>query len=366
MVETRSGRKTGAGGKKGKSKVVPLKRKARKEPEEKKPRKKMGKKEEEPEEEVEEVEEAKEEPPKKKQRHATASESKKGKAGEAEEEPEILEKGLIYFFYKPKVELKEAHGPEDVQRLYLLLWPGAPSVQADEKKMTHHEGKMGSGEPERLIVLGKKQLPDVHHGKHERFWGFVEKVSRSLDEVEEDLEARSYTTKTRGERHVEGARPVGEGVYGLVKHHGHIHLAYVLEIPDEPSTIQKAFNIAKEGSFIITVKNPDLAGEYGGFMRSSIKVHYPEHAKKLFLSDKTGNPLKFAPANPQLLDYDGAELVFVGAAEDLKAELGETGEYIEELEEIDAKKISSDKIWKELHMSKASHPTEPLLRGKWK
>jgi hypothetical protein len=70
-----------------------------------------------------------------------------------------LEKGLIYFFYRPKVELKEVEGPESVQKLYLLLWPGAPPIRSDEKEISHPQGKMGEGEPERLIVISKKKLP---------------------------------------------------------------------------------------------------------------------------------------------------------------------------------------------------------------
>jgi hypothetical protein len=283
--------------------------------------------------------------------------------GEEAGEAEILEKGLIYFFYRPKVGVEEAHGPEDVQRMYILMWPGAPAIRKDEEEMKHTEGKTGVGEPERLIVVAKKKLPDVEHHKHQLFWGFVEKVSRRVEDVEEELEPVTYTTKTRGERHVEGARPIGEGVYALVKHHGHTHLAYVLELPEEPTPIQKAFNISKEGSFVLQVKNPDFGGS---FLKGDKKAHYPEEVKKHFTSEKTGRTLKFANAVPELLDYEGAELLFIGASADLKAEFGETGEYIEQLEKIDAKKLTSDKLWKELHMSKAEHPPEPLLKGKWK
>lgn len=339
MVETRSGLK-----------VDKTTSKKRKEKEVKKHPKKIQKKEEEKGEEIKTVEESQD-----------ITQSK----GQNVIEPEILEKGLIYFFYKPKVEHKEAHGLEDVQRLYLLLWPAAPPIRKDEKEMKHHVGKMGIGQPERLIVIGRKKLPDVH-GKHQRFWGFIEKVSQRLEEIEEDLEPRAYTTRTRGERHVEGARPIGEGVYALIKHHGHIHLAYVLELPEEPHEIQKTFNITKEGSFIVSVKNPDKAAPVGSWFRSTNKASYPEGVKKLFLSEKTKLPLRFAPAQPQLLDYEGGEVLFIGVAEDLKKEFGDTGEYIEELEHLDARKITSDKIWKELHMSKAEHPAEPLVSDKWK
>jgi len=87
---------------------------------------------------------------------------------------------------------------------------------------------------------------------------------------------------------------------------------------------------------------------------------------KHFVSEKTGGPLRFATAVPTLLDHEGCEILFIGASCDLKAEFGDTGEYIEELEKIDASHITNDKLWTELRMSKSEHPSEPLLKGQWK
>jgi hypothetical protein len=97
-------------------------------------------------------------------------------------------------------------------------------------------------------------------------------VSKRIEDIDKKLDAEVYTTKTRGERHISGARPVAEGVYALVRYHDHVHLgysplfsslnvsAYVLELPDEPNEVQKAFNIGKEGSFVLQVKNPEVKG----------------------------------------------------------------------------------------------------------
>jgi len=273
---------------------------------------------------------------------------------------EILEKGLIYFFYRPKVGIHEVKGPADVQKLYLLLWPGADSIKRDEKEMTHHLGKMGSNEPERLIIIAKKKLPESH--KHERFFAFVDKVSYSVEEIDLPLEAITYTTKTRGERHIEGARPVGEGVYALVRDGNHVHLAYVLELPEEPTEIQEAFNITKEGSLIVMVKNPKDTST--NFLGDKKVANYPETLMKNFIG-KTGHTLKFTSATPELLDFSGTELLLIGASDDLKSEFGNVGEYIEELEKIDAKKVTNESLWNELHLSKAEHPSQPLLKGKW-
>ena len=83
---------------------------------------------------------------------------------------------------------------------------------------------------------------------------FVDAVG-SLEEVEHKLERYSYDTKTRGHREIEPARLCGEARYSLIKDtHGNnvqTHLVYDLEVPEQPSEVQQAFNIAKEGQFLI-------------------------------------------------------------------------------------------------------------------
>jgi hypothetical protein len=70
-----------------------------------------------------------------------------------------------------------------------------------------------------------------------------------------------YETKTRGHRVNPAARPVGEGVYTLVRHHSgtrtDIRLVYKLEYPGphkkhEP---QDALNIEDQASYIIQVND---------------------------------------------------------------------------------------------------------------
>jgi len=261
------------------------------------------------------------------------------------------------------VSVEHAEGIDDVQRLFILLWPGAESIKNDEKEMKRVEGSMGEKEPERLIIIAKKKLPEVGAYQHGKYWGFVDRVSYRIEDLDKELDAKDYTTKTRGERHVEGARPVGEGVYALVRYHDHVHLAYVLEMPEEPTKIQEAFNIGKEGSYVIQVKNPDIKVSFNFLGDKHVK--YPADLMHHFIG-KTGKSLKFTPAFPALLDYEGAEMLFIGVSDDVKVELGEAGEYLEELQHIDARKITDEKLWKELHLRKSDHPSAPLLKGKWK
>jgi hypothetical protein len=107
----------------------------------------------------------------------------------------------------------------------------------------------------RLIVLGRKRLSDVR--KHEKEWAFVYRVSYVPGEIEDQLRHEEYKTKTRGERVRPAARPAGEGVYALVRHEDHTHIAYVLALPEEPGPVQRALEIEREPSYIISVKNPE-------------------------------------------------------------------------------------------------------------
>src|SRR5581483_12308992 len=104
------------------------------------------------------------------------------------------------------------HALDDIERSYIVL---------------HVRGKRLY----RLILIGRKRLPDVK--KHEREWAFVYKVSRTPGEIEAELKQEVYETKTRGVRVKPAARPAGEGVYAIVRHENHTHLAYVLELPDK-------------------------------------------------------------------------------------------------------------------------------------
>src|SRR5512147_1748146 len=114
---------------------------------------------------------------------------------------EIIERGDIYFVYRPKVEPKggkaTVKGTGDVQRLFMVM---------------HPEGKKKF----RLTVLGRKHMPDVT--RHERLWGFVDRVDRDARKLQKEFQAESYRTKTRGTRERPAARPAGEGVYSIVRH----------------------------------------------------------------------------------------------------------------------------------------------------
>lgn len=117
-------------------------------------------------------------------------------------------------------------------------------------------------------------------------------------------------------------RPVGEGVYAICEHGEHTHLVYVLELPEELGDVQHEFNIEKEGSYILSVKNPEQPSSWGSWESTKHKPEYPSELKSVFESKRGFGTTKFHPANPtKLLDYSGGQILLIGAKEDIVEEL---------------------------------------------
>jgi hypothetical protein len=260
------------------------------------------------------------------------------KKTEKDDANDILEQGNIYFLYRPKVrgEGEEhevaAEGLGDVENFYVVLKP--------------QSGRF------RLINVGRKRLPDVEG--HERNWGFVDMIADSGKEIEEELQRDTYETKTRGERVRPAARPAGEGVYALVREGSRTHLAWALELPKKPGPVQRAFNIPDEASLAISIANPEKRG--GPRTAQLSEEQHPDYPKTL---QKEFRGRKFATEDPRLLDYEGAEVIFIGAREDPEAA------YHIDLQPAKESEGSAD-IFKQLRFAKSRHPVEPLLRGEWR
>ena len=146
-----------------------------------------------------------------------------------------LECGDIYFLYRPAVGVDEVHGFNDVRRLYILLKPSGRHIY-------------------RLLIVGRKKLPAPE--EHDRFWAFVWRVFKDRAALNEELGYGEYQTKTRGVRKIPAARPAAEGIYTVVRHGEHTHLAYFLELPKHQGPVERELNIKREASYIIAVKNP--------------------------------------------------------------------------------------------------------------
>lgn len=100
----------------------------------------------------------------------------------------ILEKGIIYFFFRGRVGIEDPHGIEDVARSYIVLRPipigaklgGGPLVDSGNA---------------RLLALPKKMLPKSHR---DRFLMFTEKVHSSIKDLRDQFAGNEYVTKTSG------------------------------------------------------------------------------------------------------------------------------------------------------------------------
>lgn len=165
----------------------------------------------------------------------------------------ILEKGFIYFFFRPRVDVEDPHSIGDVARSFFVLRPTPLGAEFD-----NDQGPVDKGAQCRLMMLPKKKFPT---SSKERDMGFVEKAGQSMQALQENFMAgKTYQTVTRGERHTEEARPYAEGVYAITHTPRASHLAYVLTIPSELGALQEDFGLRERGSWLVQSKNPKFPG----------------------------------------------------------------------------------------------------------
>ncbi len=250
---------------------------------------------------------------------------------QTQKKTEILESGDIFFLFRPRVDDDDPSGSDDVQRFYLVLRPE-------------------SGGKVRLIVLGRKHLPEAD--EHERVWGFVDAVEDSAGKLEPALREATYETKTRGEQRRPAVRPAGEGVYIISLEDGQMHLSYELELPKKTGDVQEAFNIVPKASYALSVKNPEKGQPKGVGLRKNQKADYPKKLQQEF------RERRFDQEDVKLLDYEGAELILVGARTDPEKTYGL--EIKTENEDYDHAEVVN-----QLHMARSRHPVAPLFTGRW-
>jgi Protein of unknown function (DUF2795) len=248
----------------------------------------------------------------------------------------IIEQGDVFFFYRPKVDTEEVEDLSDVQRFYMITAP------EDNTKY-------------RLFLIGQKQLPEIVEGKstsEEKNWALNILTTSNPKDIQRELMPAEYTTETRGKRRLAGAVPAGEGKYVIAKHDNHTELAYVLELPETPGPTQREFEIKKEASYIISVKNPDV--KVPGFAASEKNPDYPKTLKEKF-----GDKRWINVEEPDFLNYENIQLLLIGARKkNVEEELG-----IDIDEEKETEK-SAD-LFKELKVRKEQVPLKPLLKGKF-
>lgn len=235
-----------------------------------------------------------------------------------------VEKGEIYFFYRPKVNVETVQGIDDVQRLHVVLAP--------EHRQTV-----------RLFLVGKKRLPEIIKGKPKstaREWMMNDLTGEPKD-IGKALAPLEYETKTRGEQEQGEAVPAGEGRYAIFARDNSSRLAYRLTSPGKPGKAQRELGILPEGSYIISVRNPAI--DVPGFPHSK-----PDFPKKL--EEKFADKRWIDVDDPKLLDYEKAQLLLIGAHDDLS----------EEGVEIAGKA----NLFQTLGLNERDWPTEALEGGK--
>ncbi|MDP8962166.1 MAG: hypothetical protein M3N32_11200 [Actinomycetota bacterium] len=253
-------------------------------------------------------------------------------AGGIKRMSEVLERGDVYFLYRPATDIASPDGLYDVADLHLVFKP--------------HDRRLY-----RLLTVGKKRLPDWQ-AEGERFWGYVAFVTDDAEALAERLGPRSYTTETLGERTRHAVRPAGAGAYALLRRSRHTELAYVLELPEESGEVQEALNIRPEGSVVLAVKNPRAA--------SPPDVGLPEHSVAEFpaeLQERFEGRRWLAVDPPSFLDHRGAELLLVGETADLDDREVEL--------ELQGALDDPEEVFKQLRLDRHTHPTAPLLEGQW-
>jgi uncharacterized protein DUF2795 len=259
-----------------------------------------------------------------------------------EDRSEVIEQGDMFFFYRPKVDAEEVENIKDVQRFYMV-------TSAKEKKKQK--------EIYRLFLIGQKQLPEIVEGKstsEEKNWALNIVTTFNPDDIHKEFLPAEYTTETRGKRRLAAAVPAGEGKYVIVKHDNHTELAYILELPETAGPTPREFEIKKEASYIISVKNPEINIPSFSAFSSDKKPQYPKHLKEKFEDRRWINV-----EDSELINYENTQLLLIGAKKkDVEQELGID---IEEKKETD----SSADLFKELRLRKEQIPLKPLLKGKF-
>jgi hypothetical protein len=183
-----------------------------------------------------------------------------------------LEEGELLIAIRPRVDLP------GVQRLFVMLSPDVRPVH-------------------RRIVIGKKRMPRAD--RHEKEWAYVDRVAEGRSELFADLGPKTYETKTRGVRHLGSARVVSEGRYVIAAHGDHAHLRY--DVDDARPEIA----LVPRGDLIVTVFNPLAKGPRSPGTPFTEPSIFPDELQERF-GDR-----RLAPLAPELLDYEGAELVLI-------------------------------------------------------
>ncbi len=240
---------------------------------------------------------------------------------------EVLERGDVFFLFRPKVDTEQVGGLDDVQGLYLVLEPE------------------GDG-PFRRVEVGRKALPPPAWAGRRHGWAFVAEVTGRGEELGAELGRDEYETKTRGRRVQPEDRPLAEGRYQLVRAGEDVLLEYALDAPREPGPPQEAMGVLAERAFVVRVKDPTNQAPGQRAPTSGRTEPLPDDLQERFAGRRF-----VALDPPAFLDHEGVELLLMPAGD------AEDAVGVEPDGELD--------LFDDLGVEREELPTEPLERGEW-
>ncbi|KAK2063133.1 hypothetical protein LY76DRAFT_535488 [Colletotrichum caudatum] len=274
------------------------------------------------------------------EKHKTKDATSKPTDGETAELPKektkmpsnVLEKGIIYFFFRGRVNTESTEEVDDIARSYIILRP----VGIDSKL---GDGPIGDAGNTRLLALPKKVLPES--GK-DRFMVFVEKSGASFKELKEQFLSGADNQTKSGTSHSPPATPAGEGVYMITTTGRETHLAYMLTLPSDLGEVQQELGIKEKGSFILSTKNPYKSGP--AYASLPDKPDFPDEIKDQF------RDLRWMPTKPEHLDYANSQVLMIGESsgiekavepkgKDVKAGKDKPEDVLQEIEDEDSKRM---------------------------
>jgi len=274
------------------------------------------------------------------EKHKTQKTTSKFADGETAERPNektkmpsnVLEKGIIYFFFRGRVNTENTEDVDDIARTYIILRP----VGIDSKL---GDGPIGDAGNTRVLALPKKVLPE---SGRDRFMVFVEKSGTSFKELKEQFLSGADNQTKAGKSHTPAATPAGEGVYMITTTGRETHLAYMLTLPSDLGEVQQELGIKEKGSFILSTKNPYKPGPAYASLPDT--PDFPDKIKDQF------RDLRWMPSKPEHLDYVNSQVLMIGESsgidkavepkqKDVKAGKDKPGDVLQEIEDEDTKRM---------------------------
>ncbi|KAJ5885261.1 hypothetical protein N7495_009771 [Penicillium taxi] len=196
-----------------------------------------------------------------------------------------IEKGIISFFLRPRIDIEDPHSLSDIANSFFVLRP----IPLDAELDMYPANKSTRC---RLVRLPNKRFPT---SPTETELAVVDFIGETMEDLQEkELAYNISHTATLGERSTKEATSYAEGVYTITSTKGKSYLAYKLTILAELGEIQESFGLSKIGSWIVESKNPQI-----------LDMHPALPLQKF-------GGIQWAPLQPEFIDYFNAQVRMTG------------------------------------------------------